>query len=1123
MRTFLSLILIPFRCAGGHAGHAGRDASIPRILAVLAAASFLAVSPNVWAQEDGEDGEDEEDEEDQPALVEADDADVEEVIVTGSRLKRDTYSSVAPLQIITGQVSREAGIVDAAEIVQKSTVSSGQQIDVTFSGFVLDDGPGTETANLRGLGANRTLLLLNGRRIAPSGVEGAPSAPDLGLIPGTLVQQYDLLLDGASSVYGSDAIAGVLNVILRKDFDGLEIEAFPRRPYHEGGDQNVLSVSWGKNFDRGFIGIGSEYYSSDPVTYAQRPWTAGCPNELEVDEGGRLRSTDLWYPHFFGMDVGDCQFGSLAGRVFIQSIPAGSIYYTPGYTNGGWPNFSESSSPFGTFGVDGDGDGETDINFLDYSLLGNQDYQELYGPSKSLNVMMHGEYTFEGEMNLTPFFELGYVEDDYSNFGDEAQLFPDVPARNPFNLCNPEGQGVDCGLAYTELLTNPNYVRSFADYYTRVANCFGLPYQFCAPRTFGLLLGPMGPQPTLPIVSVRGDRNQVVRYLEQFRYVAGIGGDLPMMNVGQLSDWSFEFAYVHTRSDGTARRPGIRGDRLDLALGNYSINDMPCENSTETPMAFDTAEGCVPVNMFARSLYIPLVGDFATAEERNYLFDERTFATEYRQTVVTYYMTGTVFELPAGAVSAGFGAEYRHDQITSRPDHIARDGLFFGFFSDGGAEGEKYIQEAFGEVELPILAGQFAASELTMNLSGRWTKDQYGGSAWTGSAKLAYRPIDSLLIRATGGTSFRAPNLRELFLRDQTGFLSVFDPCLVPDGALDEFTDLYDPSLDDRDPRILENCRANGVDPTQHHNNGLNFYSVEVAAGGALDLKDETSESLTAGLAWEQPFTNAFDLTVGVNYYEIEINDTVIEPSTQFIVNDCYYSETGTSPFCSRIRRAPIGDGTAPLIDFVHRGFINRDNETVRGVDFNVAFDTTFTAFDRPFLFGADVNMHRTIERSTLFVDEDGVPSFTESQREWYFAEYRGTATARLEYDRWRVSWTARYVSEGLEDPQFNDSFGDIFASTGSTGTTCLGPPDDLLCRDYADAPSYVVHSASLWYNGNTWAVGFGASNLFDKEPPRVDPGEWATTIKNTPIGAGYDLQGRTLFLSASIRMFGES
>lgn len=1117
MRTFLSLLLFPVRCAWGRAI---RDASAPRILAVLAATSCFAIAHTSLAQEDAE-----EDEEDQPAVVADEGGVVEEVVVTGSRLKRDTYTSVAPLQIITGEVSREAGVIDAEEIVQKSTVSAGAQIDVTFAGFVLDDGPGTQTANLRGLGSNRTLLLVNGRRMGPAGVEGAPTSPDLGLIPGSLVQQYDLLLDGASSVYGSDAIAGVANVILRKDFNGLEVETFPSRPSYNGGDQDVLSVTWGKNFDRGFIGIGAEYNKSDPVTYADRPWTAGCSRHIEIDEGGRTRTEPLFYPTVYGMDMEGCgSIFPLSARVVVPQ--RGSVYYTPGRSNGGWPSFSESES-YG-FPIDNDGDGEPDVNYRDHSLNGRQDYRHLYPDYASQNYMVFGEYTFEGEMNLTPFIELAYVENEIASIGGEYGISEQVPARNPFNICNPEGRGIDCGLASDELLLNPNFMESFNDTFAGFCAGFGIPRSLCAQilyNAFNLTVGPIGPQPTTPILYISGDRANYFRYLEQFRYVAGVSGDLPMLNFGQMSDWSFEFAYVHSRSDGTARRPGIREDRLQLSLGTYSINHTPCENSTETPMAFDTAPGCVPVNLFARSLYDSLVGDFATQAERDYIFDDRDFATEYRQTVVTYYMTGSLFEMPAGAVSAGFGLEWREDQITSIPDHVARDGLFWGFFSDGGAVGSKDIYEAFGEVELPILAGQFAASELTLNLSARWTKDEYGGSAWTGSGKIAYRPIDSLLIRATGGTSFRAPNLRELFLQAQTGFLSVFDPCLLPEAAINDVSREYEPEFDDREPHVLENCRANGIDPTTAHNNGFNAYSVEVAAGGALDLNDETSESITAGFAWEQPFTNAFDLTIGASYYQIEIDNTVIEPSAGYIVNHCYYSETGNSPFCGRITRGQLeSDGRGPFIEYLDRGFINRDNETARGVDFNIAFDTTFTAFDRPFELGVDVNAHRVIERTTLFTDDEGVPDFNQFQREWYYPEYRGQANIRLDYDRWRVSWGMRYVAAGRQDRRFVDAFSDIYDSQGTdfTSDTCLGPPDDLLCRDLGDAPSYLVHSLSGWYSGNTWTVGFGARNLFDKEPPLVDATEGPTTLKNVPLGAGYDLDGRTLFLSASIRLFSD-
>lgn len=1111
MRTFLSLLLIPVRYAWGRANS---DITVPRILAVLAAASCLAVVPTSLAQED------EEDEEDQPTVVAADDDVVEEVVVTGSRLKRDTYTSVAPLQVITAETSREAGLIDATDIVQKSSVSAGTQIDVTFEGFVLDDGPGTETADLRGLGAVRTLLLVNGRRVAPSGVEGAPSSPDLGLIPRSLVQQYDLLLDGASSVYGSDAVAGVANVILRKDFNGLEVDVFPRRPVHKGGDSDTLSLTWGKNFDRGFIGIGAEYYSFEPVTYDDRPWTAGCRQHVEVDEGGTIRHMEQYWTTVFGMEWDECATGARVGRVQVPRLPDAWVWYTPGTSNGGWPDFSAARYHFSyRFGIDSDGDGTSDISFRDYDLNGNQQYAFLFGESQTSNVMAYGEYTFPGEMNLTSFFELSYAEDDYYTMGGEGQLFPWVPAGNPYNICNPNGFGVDCGLALDALLTNPTYVSQFYEEYAApICARFGVPGFACTPTLFGQVRGPTGPVRVRPVISVRGDRNNVDRYLEQYRAVVGVDGDLPFLsNFWQLSDWSFELAAVFSRSDGSVRRLGIRDDRLNLALGTYSTTGTPCENNTEEPLAFDAAAGCVPVNLFARSLY-PLTGDFATAAERDYVFDSRDFATEYRQAILSYYMTGSLFQMPAGAVSSGIGFEYRKDEITSVPDHVARDGLFWGFFSDGGAVGQKHTQEVFGEVELPILANQIAATELTMNLSARWTDDQYYGSAWTGSAKLAWRPIDSLLIRATGGTSYRAPNLRELFLQAQTGFLFVFDPCLIPSDALDAETGAYDPAGDDREAHLLENCRANGIDPTSAHNRGFNSYSVEVAAGGSLTLDEETSESITAGIAWEQPFTNAFNLTLGANYYHIEIENTIIEPSSGYIVNNCYNSQTGTSAFCSRIQRRGVDpDGTGPKIDYIDIGFINRDNETVRGVDFNVAFDTTVTLFDRPFDVGLDVNAHRTIERSELFVDDAGQVDFEEDQRAWYYGEYRGQISARVDYDRWRVAWSTQYVGAMGSAPRFRDDFDEAITRASDT---CLGPPEDLLCKDVEDASSYKVHSVSGWYRGNSWAVGLGASNVFDTSPPQVNEGP--SQLNNTPLGAGYDLQGRMFFLSVQMQFFEE-
>jgi iron complex outermembrane receptor protein len=201
---------------------------------------------------------------------------VEEVVVTGSRLKRSTFTSISPLQIVTAEISRESGLVNAADILQTSTSAGGQQIDLTFSGFVLDNGPGSRTVNLRGLGANRTLLLINGRRLAPGGAEGAPYAPDAGLIPSGLVSQYEVLTDGASSVYGSDAIGGVTNVILRQDFDGLTMEAGSYIPKYSGGDNRSLSITWGETYDKGFVGFGLDYSRDKRATFGILPSKVYC-------------------------------------------------------------------------------------------------------------------------------------------------------------------------------------------------------------------------------------------------------------------------------------------------------------------------------------------------------------------------------------------------------------------------------------------------------------------------------------------------------------------------------------------------------------------------------------------------------------------------------------------------------------------------------------------------------------------------------------------------------------------------------------------------------------------------------------------------------------------------------
>ena len=1043
---------------------------------------------------------------------------VEEVVVTGSRLRSSTYSSISPLQIIDAEFQREVGLINADEILQNSTNAGGQQIDLTFNGFVLDNGPGSSTVSLRGLGANRTLLLMNGRRLAPSGVEGAPSSPSVNLVPRLMIQRYENLLDAGSSIYGSDAIAGATNIITKKDFDGLDIEIYSGQYDRAGGDSNTIGAAWGFNNDKSSFGIGVEYSDIERTRYSDRPWTNECTGNVEITESGEIRRQDLYYQNIGYPDVGQCSSLALAGRTIVPG--AGSVYFTQGSSNGGWGNFTESGDPYTGLAADGNGDGVGDISFLDYNLNGspNDLAADLIAPQEYLNVMAYGELTLDGDMNVTPYFEVMYNTQEYAQNGREPQLFPFVPALNPYNLCNPDAEnGVDCGLAYDAYLTNPNIVQNFSDYFVSEFGCFGVPAQFCTPATFGLLRGPIGAVQSRPVVSVRGDRNNVATEMEQIRVVLGTTADLPFLDIGTLSNWRGDISVAYTRSEGDAVRNGIREDRLELALGDYSSTNTPCENDLGASLAADTA-GCVPVNLYAPSLYPvgTVVGDFATQAERDYLFDGRDFNTVYEQTLFSLILDGDIFEMPGGEMAQlAIGFEHRNDDIQSNPDNVAADGLLWGFFSDKGAFGDVDISEMFAEVQLPYRADMALLKELTMNLSGRLTDHEYYGENETASVKVGYRPTEPLLFRATWGTAFRAPNNRELFLLGSTGFTTVFDPCYIPEAALGGVGDAqeggYIPERDQRDPELLANCRATGVDPTLANNEGFNNFSTEVQTGGSLTLDPEESESYSYGFAYEQDFSNKFDLSIGMTYYSVKVENTVIEPSTGFIISDCLYDEagTGSSVFCDRIQR-DLSDPTDPRIQLMDLGFLNRDLERARGIDYNLSFRDTLD-LGVPIDLQINVAANRNLERSLTFTNADGSIDYESYEGEWGFSEWRAQAGMVLSWDKWRLNWQTRYLGAVAQDADAVDDFSDAFTFSD----TCLGPPTDELCRDYAEADSYMIHSISLFYNEDNWSLGMGVRNLEDKAPPLADPSE-ITGVKSRAIGYGYDLMGRAFFLNAS-------
>ena len=1021
---------------------------------------------------------------------------MEEVVVTGSRIRRNEFNTISPVQIIMGSRSRELGTMDTAGLIQGSTAASGVQIDNTFNAFVLDNGPGAANVNLRGLDPTRTLLLVNSRRMSPAGVGGAPTAPDLNSIPSIMIDRVELLNDGASSVYGSDAVAGVVNVLMRQQFDGLEFEVDYVLPEVSEAEEIVLSAAWGRDFDRGSFGVGAEYYDRSRLAFKDRDHTSECNRYLQIDEQGVIRSDDLRLAP--GTTINGCKLSTVS-RVFLRTHPFGNVWWTPGTSNIGIPNFSDTDVSPGlavfnstiypvdtdgdgvpNFGViDSDGDGLTDVDLKNnlYNFNGSDvdrsgDY---FAGLKRFNLYSFGNYELQDANNTSLFFELLYNRRESEAYNPGAAIFPDVPAGNPYNPCNQQAPGG--------------------------VNCWGFfVHPVAGPFNFGGLTA-------VPIVVVQGDRDRLEVEQDQVRALGGVEGDLPWGTT-----WSYEVFGSHSWSRGLSSRPGILEPPLLLSLNTSAIDpntgNVVCGLDNDGDGIPD-GQGCVPVNLFAGSLYQTGGGDFATQAERDYLFGVRKFDTVFEQTVLGLLVQGDVARLPWNDIEVPLvlGVEYRKDSVDSQPNDVAGEGLLFGFFSDRGAKGSRSLKEAYVESEFRVLEGKPLADELVFNLSGRFTDESTYGSQFTYSAKMRYSPVEAWDIRASYGTSFRAPNAREQFLLGQSGFLTLTDPCVVPVEAREATVDpnqppTYDPTQDDRAQLTLDNCRAQGVDPTSLGlaTSANTAYSVEIFSAGGETLQStvdaEDSTATTAGMVFRQPWFEKFDLSVSGTWWRIEVEDSIAQLNPGFFVQDCYVDRTfDTSAYCRFITRGENG-----LLDFIDSSYFNVHEEVAAGWDWNLLFETSVIVRDRNLDLAVDVRATRT--NQLLFVLDE---SREDSVGRTFVPEWRGNLTLQADYGDFRVTWLASYTDGGEETAEEFD-----------VNATCMGL--GVNCRPLNFVKSSVVHTASFTWSPSDWRVTFGVRNIFDEGPQLIDNDAPGTQVNNLPLGV-YGLNhhvGRSFFAGVS-------
>ncbi|MCA8904065.1 MAG: TonB-dependent receptor plug domain-containing protein, partial [Hyphomonas sp.] len=223
------------------------------------------------------------------STAEEEEARQEKVVVTGSLLSRDQFASSSPIQVITAEVATLEGLVDTASLIQGSSLAKGStQLNNTFQNFVTNGGVGSQTVDLRGCGDTRTLVLINGIRPGPSGTRGAVSSLDLSVLPQSILQRVEVLKDGASTIYGSDAVCGVVNIITRTSVDKPEVTVDYSRPFDSGGDQFSISGAMGFGPDNAKFTLSAEYRLDSELDISDRAYL-DCPTDYVRNETtGRL-------------------------------------------------------------------------------------------------------------------------------------------------------------------------------------------------------------------------------------------------------------------------------------------------------------------------------------------------------------------------------------------------------------------------------------------------------------------------------------------------------------------------------------------------------------------------------------------------------------------------------------------------------------------------------------------------------------------------------------------------------------------------------------------------------------------------------------------------------------------
>ncbi|HEY1555395.1 MAG TPA: TonB-dependent receptor [Kofleriaceae bacterium] len=787
----------------------------------------------------------------------------EEVItVTGSLVERRELTTPAPVTVVDREKLLAAGVTNVGDMLQQIPAQGNALNEQNNNG-----GDGSTRIDLRSLGTGRTLILMNGRRMVASGL-GADDSVDLGTIPLAMVDRIEVLKDGASATYGSDAISGVVNIITRQDFNGTEATIYSGTSQHGDGNNYDLSFVSGHSSKKGNITFSAGYQHQDAVMAGDRDFSkttsvydfdgakAGTCGKAGQASCASLSGSSATPTGFIDPDpTGD-------GMTDILAVPGCNNSYIPGGLTVGTPatgacTFNPATNGYKNFNFGTATTFNDDFNF--------QPANYLFTPSDRINVFGQGHYDITDNMRA-------FFEGSFNARHSSQQLAPEpvflsqfglvISADNMYNPFGNQGQfgAMQPGGAGVDILD-----------YNRRLNEFGN-------RFF----------------------NQDIN---TGRLVVGLDGKLPA-EAGPLKDWKWEVSYNYGRVDSTQES---RGDlilsHLSNALGPSMVD--PASGSpicVATPGDAGTAiPGCVPLNVITPGKVTPDMINYLTFTGIQSGFNEQHTATAQAH--------GKIVDLPNhGDVSFALGADYRHEQGGVQPDPLTSTGDTTGN-AQAPTEGSYHAFEGFSEVSIVPVSGLNGAQWVQLDAAGRAydynIKDASGNNTTgvTGKVAALWKTAGGISLRGTYGNSFRAPNISDLYAGQVDDYVNTNDPCDTnpPSGPMP----ITPGSTLAKECQKQISPGGNGY--LTYKGNGAPQQRFKI--GGNPSLQPETANTVTAGVVFEPLKGLAFT----VDYWSISIKNAISTLPPQAVFSNCYAG--GIEKFCNLIQRDPTTHHITTVFD----------------------------------------------------------------------------------------------------------------------------------------------------------------------------------------------------------------